>query len=136
MSKMRLTREYPNYNGVPAPFYELELPLSVLDLDKQENYNNHHWCFTARAFGVLAISQTFRDLSIFQSVEAKDRHGMAHYLYEPPKQMPSLIDMVDIIDEQRAQGGLLRYGSARFPTYKAITPELWSTLMNEYNEAA
>lgn len=131
-----LKSEYPNYNGVPAPFHELELPPSELDLTKQENFNNHHGAHTARMFGRSAISQTFRDLAIFQDVTPKDTHAIAHALFEPILHLPNEVTMLDIIDEQRAQNGLLRYGSARFPTYKGIDDELWHTLMDEYSEIA
>ena len=130
----RLTREYPTFgNGVPIPFHELGLPQSNLDLTRQDSFNNHHWCFTAREFGRLAITQTFRDLAAFQSVEPKDTHMLAHYLFDQPKKKPELITMMDIIDQQRAVNGLLRYGSANHPIYKGIDDELWHTLNMEYN---
>lgn len=132
----RIPREYPNYNGIPAPFHEIEMPVSHLDLDKQESFNNHHSCFTARVFGRTAISQTFRDLAIYQDVIPKDVHAITHDRYDPPKHLPDLLTMLDIIDEQMMQNGLLRYGSALHPTYKGITNELREILMQEYSMIA
>jgi hypothetical protein len=80
-NRIRLTREYPTNNGVPIPFHELDLPVSTLDLTKPESFNNHHGNFTARTFGRLAISQTFRDLAIFQYVTPRDVHALAHDRY-------------------------------------------------------
>lgn len=135
MKIRRLPREYPNYDGVPVPFHELELPPSAMNLELQESFNNHHGAHTARMFGRTAISQTFRDLAIFQDVIPKDTHSIAHYLYEPIQHLPDLVTMLDIIDEQRMKNGLLRYGSARNPTYKGITDDLYHSLMLEYNDA-
>jgi hypothetical protein len=132
----RITREYPTNNGIPVPFHEIDLPMSQLDLTKQESMNNHHGAYTAHMFGRLAISQTFRDLNCFQDVTPKDVHAITHDRFEPPTHLPDLITMLDIIDEQRLQNGLLRYGSAHHPTYKGITQELWHTLMEEYNNVA
>lgn len=133
-NRLRLTREYPTNNGVPVPFHELDLPVSTLDLTKPESFNNHHGNFTARSFGRLAISQTFRDLAIFQYVTPRDTHAIAHDRYEPSRRLPDLETMMEIIDEQRAQNGLLRYGSANFPRYKGISEDLIRTLNLEYNQ--
>jgi hypothetical protein len=135
-ARFHLKHEYPNINGIPIAFEELQLPASHLDLTKDDNFNNHHGAHTARMFGRSAISQTFRDLAIFQDVIPKDTHALAHRLYEPILHLPNEAVMLDVIDEQRAQNGLLRYGSARFPTYKAIDDNLWSYLLQEYQEVA
>lgn len=132
----RLTREYPNYNGIPVDPKELSLPKSMLDLSRAESINNHHWNFRARKFGATLISQTFRDLDVFQTVLPKDTHAILHDRYDEPHTMPDQTAMIEIIDEQRAANGLLRYGSANHPHYRGIDDTLWNELMREYNMVA
>ena len=132
--RFHLKREYPNRNGVPVPIEELLSEEDLLNEDCERN--NHHGAHTARMFGRSAISQTFRDLAIFQDVIPVNAHARLHRLYEPILHLPNEVVMMDIIDEQRAQNGLLRYGSARFPMYKEIDDVLWSNLLEEYKEVA
>lgn len=136
---MRLSREHPTiFGGIPVQTSELlgGLPRTRLNMSRQENVNNHHMAYARRLMGATAIGQTFRDLDIMQVVLPKDVHSVFHMTYEPLRRQPDQIAMLDIIDEQRAIHGLLRYGSANYPTYKGIDDELWHTLMLEYNDTA
>ena len=133
----RLSREVPTtHGGIPVDIRELEMPETMMDIDHQYEVNNHHRMWQKQLFARFAISQTFRDLDIHQLVLPKDTHNTFHALYDPITTLPDPVAMLDIIDEQRAVNGLLRYGSASNPTYKRISPELWSVLMAEYNNAA
>lgn len=133
---IKLTREYPTIGGIPVDPKELNLPASRLDLDYQGNFNNHHWNFTKRQFGALAIAQTFRNLDRFQTVLPRDTHQELHRRFEPVKHLPDLVTMLDVIDEERQNNGLIKLGSANNPIYQPISPELFHDLMLEYNEVA
>lgn len=131
----RLSREVPTtHGGIPVDPRELDMPVTMMDIEFQNEVNNHHMMWMRKLFGRTAISQTFRDLNINQLVWPKDTHNTFHALYDPIKTLPDPVAMLDIIDEQRQMNGLLRYGSAGLPRYRKIDDELWSQLMNEYNE--
>jgi hypothetical protein len=139
MSERRLVfvKPYPvDSEGLPIHPRELDLPQSTLNPNRPQNFNNHHFAFTARRFGRLAISQTFRDLDINQMVMPKDVHGELHREYNEMKYMPHLATMLEVIEAQRFVPEALRYGSANSPLYRDITDELWKQLLLEYNSAA
>jgi len=129
----RLSRVYPNINGFPVSPYELELPSSALDTTRQESWNNHHACFTARKMGEFVMTQTWRDLNSNQYQMPKDIHAILHDRYTPPP-LPDITDIMDEIDEAYTRQDPLRYGSANYPAFRVITPTLWRTITNEYTE--
>jgi hypothetical protein len=128
----RLKRESPHINGFPVSPHELSLPRSVLDPTKQENWNNHHICWTARRMGQFAITQTWRDLAPNQFPLLKDTHAVYHAIYEPSP-LPDITDVMDVLYDAYQDQTPLRYGSAALPRYNVITPELWDTLSAEYS---
>ena len=128
-----LSREYPNINGFPVSPHELELPLTKLDPAKQETWNNHHACFTARKMGLFLITQTWRDLSTNQYAMPKDTHAILHDRYEPAR-LPELVDIMDELEQAKEGGIPLRYGSANHPTNNLINQQLWRAITSEYTE--
>lgn len=134
MKKLRIPREYPTVNGFPVHPYELELPPSRFNENRQYDFNNHHLCYTARRMGQFVLTQTWRDLDENQLVLPKDTHAVLHDRYDPPRELPGILDLVNHLDEAYDAGKLLRYGSANNPTYKTITPELRSLYLAEYEQ--
>lgn len=131
---MRLAREYPNINGWPVSPFELEkMPESSLNPEVQNNFNNHHSCWTERAFGRHALSLTIRNLNAYQNVLPKDIHSILHDRYEPAP-MPDIVDMMDRIDEAFQNRELLRYGSALHPIYRVIDMKMYRSLQQTYNQ--
>lgn len=130
---MRLSREYPNINGFPVSPFDLELPESSLNPEVQNNYNNHHSCWTERAFGRNALSLTMRNLSAYQNVLPKDTHSIIHDRYEPAP-MPHIVDIMDRVDEAFQNRELLRYGSALHPIYRVIDMRMYRSLQQTYNQ--
>lgn len=130
---MRLSQEYPNYNGWPVHPLELDLPQSDLSPDRQHNFNNHHLLWTARDFGRHAISLACRNLDSNQIVLPRDIHQVIHDRYEPAP-MPSLVDMMDRLEEAYMKRELLRYGTALNPSYRIIDIGLWRNFNTEYNK--
>lgn len=134
MKIRRLPREYPHINGFPVSPAELELPATVLDPLDQESYNNHHHCWTKTRMAELAITQLWRDLARNQTVLPKDVHTGIHRHYEPIRQLPSLLDLMDEIDEAYRRHELLRFGSAQHPAYGLITETTYRDIQQEYNQ--
>lgn len=127
-----LAQPHPtNIDGFPVAFEELDLPLSSLDATKQDTYHNHHWFYTRREMGQLALTQTLRDLAAYQTVTAKDIHSVYHMLYLPPK-LPSPRRMMDRVDKAFTTGELLRYGSASLPTYGRISGAIYAACLDDY----
>lgn len=133
MTLTRLAREYPNVNGFPVSPGELELPPTMLNPERQDSYNNHHLCWTARRMGEFVITQTWRDLAKNQAILPKDIHAVLHDRYEPPKHLPDLTDLMDEIDACYQSQSLLRYGSAANPTYNVISEAKYRLIQQEYN---
>lgn len=122
---------YPCHRGVFVPVYELSLPPSRLNPERQTNYNNHHFAFTARRMGRLLITSTWRDLMTNQQVMPKDSHVALHQRYDPPV-LPELHDIMNTLDDAYQSNQLLRYGSASHPEYQAITASLMQRIKAEY----
>lgn len=129
---MSAERPYPLDGAQPVP-YECT-PLGRLDsrynLNKETSFNNHHYIFTARKMGNLAITQTWRDLAKNQVVMPKDIHSELHQMYDPPE-VPDLRQIYDYVDLAYMNGEMLRYGSARAPIYKPISHNLMEHLKQE-----
>lgn len=134
MAKINIERPYPTINGFPVSPYELELPKSRFETTSSREVNNHHLCFTKRKMGLLAITQVWRDLDENQVVLPIDTHAVLHSLFSPPKELPDLLDLVDHLEEAYEVGKMLKTGSANFPTYTLISPELRSEYLREYGE--
>lgn len=133
MAIHRLSRELPTINGFPVDPSELDLPVTMLNPDRQESYNNHHMCWTARRMGLLAITQTWRDMAKNQHVLPRDVHAVFHDRYDPPKDLPDLTALMDEIDEAYQTGALLRFGSASTPSYNVISEARYRAIQDEYN---
>lgn len=129
---MRLPREYPTNNGFPVSPLELDLPRPRFHDGKQLEFNNHHLCYTERRMGQLAITTIWRNLAENQLVMPKETHAVLHDRYDPPTKLPELGELVDYLDEAYDAGKLLRYGSANYPSYQTITPELRHDYLEEY----
>jgi hypothetical protein len=129
---MRLPREYPTNNGFPVSPLELDLPGIRFHDGRQHEFNNHHLCFTARKMGLLAITNTWRNLDENQLVMPKEIHAILHDRYDPPTHLPDLGDLVDYLDEAYDAGKLLKHGSANHPIYSTITPEIRHRYLEEY----
>lgn len=130
---MRLAREYPNINGWPVSPHELELPESNLDPEKQASFNNHHSCWTERAYGRTALSLMVRNLNAFQDVLPRDIHGIIHDRYDPAP-LPHPVEMMDRIDEAMQRRELLRFGSALHPIYRVIDMRMYREAQQSYNQ--
>lgn len=94
--------EYPTRNGISIPVHELELPESSLNLERPENYNNHHAEWQRRQMGRFAITQTLRDLERHQFLLPRDVHQELHKMYEPPR-FPTLREALDEVEEAYAK---------------------------------
>lgn len=130
---MRAEKQYPSIDGVPVSPFELDLPISQLDLAKEHNWNNHHACFEARSFGKIALFQTMRDLERHQYLTPIDFHANTHRFYSPPR-MPTLEQAITDVSEAYDSGERLRYGSARNPTYKPIGRDVMNLIYTNYRE--
>lgn len=130
----RLERPYPTINGFPVDPYELELPKSRFEITTPREVNNHHLCFTKRKMGLLAITETWRNLAENQVVMPIDTHAILHSQYGPPKDLPDLLELVDYLEEAYEKGKMLKFGSANFPSYSPISPELRHEYLREYGE--
>lgn len=133
--RKKMPRVAPHNEGFPVSVNELRLPESTLNPHIQDNYNNHHFHFTARAFGRSVLYQTLRNLDANQLVIPKDVHAVYHALYTPPP-MPSPLAAMDRVDEAYQKGEMLRYGSALNPRYDRVTEALWLLAQQEYEAAA
>lgn len=120
--------------GIPIPPEELGFRVGL-----ERRTNNHHMNFCAKSFGKLAISQTFRDLELFQRDMPITEHDRLHRLYSGIE-VPSLITMMDVIAGEVATGGLLKvYNTTRrsdHPHYltRRIKPDEWKFLKQEYGQ--
>jgi len=123
---------YPTRHGVGISPFELGLPESHLDLSREQNWNNHHNGWEARAFGSLALLQTFRDLERHQFLMPVDQHDTLHRLYSPPA-MPTIEQAMNIVVEAQEAGERLRTGSARNPVFKSLTKDVLRRVSNDYN---
>lgn len=131
--RIHLQREAPNINGFVVPMHELELPYTMLDTDKRESWNIHHHYFTARNLGRFTLTQLLRDLDSSQTPLPKDVHAIYHDRYSPPS-LPSLIDIMDRIDQAYQTQEPLRLGTISFPTYRIISDEQMHQAHMEFNE--
>jgi len=125
-------QRYPTRNGVGISPFELGLPESDLDLSREQNWNNHHNGWEARAFGSLALLQTFRDLERHQFLMPVDQHDTLHRLYSPPA-MPTIEQAMNIVVEAHDAGERLRTGSARNPVFKSLTKDVLRRVSNDYS---
>lgn len=128
----RIQRVAPHRNGFPVSLMEIGLPTSKLNINKQENINNHHKFFEARTFGRLAILQTLRDLDTSQIQAPRDTHDLYHRLYMPAP-VPDLYDALSHIEEAREQGVMRRLGSAHLFRLVPIHDALMDALHDEYD---
>lgn len=129
MKKLTLERPMPTINGFPVPIYELDLPKSR---EEFPDVNNHHMCYTARMMGRTLLTSIWRNMDENQIILPRDVHQILHDRYAPPKDLPSLTDLVDYLDESYDRGKLMRLGTAFNPSYEPITKELRSMYLEEY----
>ena len=128
-----MEKAIPTLHGVAISPFELGLPESHLDLSNDRNWNNHHQAFAARAFGSLALFQTFRDLERHQFIMPVDQHDTLHRLYGPPK-MPTIKEAMDVVVEAYEGSERLRRGSAGNPTFQMIGLDVLHRVSQDYNE--
>lgn len=88
---------------VPYPTMERNfiVPPDELDLPESHNpnyQNNHHGYWPYKKMGELLITKMFRDLSFNQYDMPVDSHCVLHQRYAPPAHLPSLYDMVDVLE--------------------------------------
>lgn len=126
-------RRYPTDSlGFPIPVRDLSEPLYIPDSGEAEN--NHHLNFYARSFGLLAISQTFRDLDSMQETMVIWRHDLLHRLYGGIE-VPPLKNMLERIEQEQAEGGKLKIHLSHMGyVYHDITEVALKTLKAEYSQ--
>lgn len=118
--------------GVPIAPEELGFKIGQVG-----EWNNHHLAYFRRMFATLAISQTFRDLSIMQQEMPVTEHRRLHNRFVGIA-LPKLITMMDIIDGERQSGGTLKQFDVDRPAgeryhLEPITDARWAFLNKEYN---
>jgi len=86
---------------------ELWLPPSNLNLEKETNFNNHHNCWTAKAFGKYILFETLRDLESHQFLLPIDVHEYIHEEYNPPK-LSTIKQAIAEIERAKDAGERLR----------------------------
>lgn len=128
MSRHQVRCETP-YPMIGAHFVPVD-ELGLLPSHKHKE-NNHHYAFSARSMGRLLVTQTFRDLDRNQVITPIDTHSELHNTYGQPL-LPSIREILDVIDEAYQEGESLRYGTAHSPIYRPITTELMTQLGQEY----
>ena len=122
---------WPTRDGVSLSLDEVGAPETRMDMENPWHTNNHHWEWTAKAFGATAIGATFRNLARLQSLEGLDRHNWVHANYDPPEQ-PTQRQALDEIHDAFENGEYLRLGSANRPTFVKITPHLFNQVKKSY----
>lgn len=129
--------EYPTRNGISVPLSELSLPPSRLDLERPENFNNHHNEWERRAMGRFCITQTLRDLERHQYILPKDTHRYIHGVYSPPK-FPTLEQAMAEVDAAYQNGEMMRVYLIDQKRYvqHPISAIHMKTLEAEYNQYA
>ena len=127
---MEHEQNYPSYNGIIVPPFELELPEA--DTDK---LTNHHGAFFKRLFGHTALHGCFRNLDCNQWQLPDNQHQWLHDEYGPvrvptPSQMWYQIHTAQERDGNHA----IRGGSAFKPVYEAIAKERMDKIDRAYHK--
>lgn len=99
--------KYPAIKGIAVPAAELWLPPSNLSLEKETNFNNHHNCWTAKAFGKYVLFETLRDLESHQFLLPIDVHEYIDEEYDPHK-LPTIKQAITEIERAKDAGERLR----------------------------
>lgn len=135
-----MTREYPTRNGIPIDPYEIGLGVEVMGYT--ERVTNHHNAWPARVYermggSGLLLMELFRDCDGNQKVMWASAHNQGkqslHALYEPPRP-PTIEQAMDFVVGEYEGGRMLKYGTARLPEYKKITPRMMKVVTREYND--
>ncbi|MGB4420647.1 MAG: hypothetical protein WBI29_02510 [Candidatus Saccharimonadales bacterium] len=128
---------YPTRNGIAVPLTELWLPSSDLNLEKETNFNNHHNCWTEKAFGKFIIFKTLRDLESHQFVLPTDVHEYLHKEYDPPE-LPTIKQAITEIerakDAKERLHVLKKIDRKRAYIYEEISDQVMSQVIGNYNE--
>jgi len=115
----RGSEPYPLISGFPEDPDLIDKPDSRLNPNKKENWNNHHGCFTKRAFSTLAILQLCRDLEFNQFPMLVDQHDYLHANFDTPPP-PTLLQCMDRLMAAKECDERIRTGSLRNPKYRLL----------------
>jgi hypothetical protein len=126
-------KEYPTRNGISIPISEIYLPESNLDLEKPENWNNHHRSFTKRIFTKSVLYSTVRYLETQQDMMPIDVHNYLHAIYSSPR-LPSPKNAIAEIERAKDAGERLKVRSDNEYIYKAITDEIMKQCIVDYED--
>lgn len=135
LSEGKTDMEMPTRNGISIPICELELPESALNLERPENFTNHHHEWQRRAMGRFSITQTLRDLDRHQTPLPRDVHNALHNKYEPPR-FPTLQQAMEEVDNAYHNGEMMKvylFDEKRY-VYHPISLVHMRTLQMEYNQ--
>lgn len=124
---------------VPYPVGERNfvVPPSELELPEgnPNNQNNHHLYWPYKKLGQFLLTRTFRDLSFNQQLMPVTTHAALHQRYGPPEKLPSLEDMVEVIEAAQGLGEKLKVQENRKGNYfyQRISDIALKQIHMEYN---
>jgi len=124
---------YPTRNGLVIP--PLELGFSLVE-PRRGVTTNHHSYWEREAYRTTRWRSVFRNLVTNVTPLPVIEHVSLHEKYTPPV-MPKDTLMIDVIEEQLAQDGVINcvFEQKTNRTYQ-IEPEAWVQIKGLYRSAA
>lgn len=126
---------YPTENGIAISPFELELPESKLNLNYDNNFNNHHNSWTKYKFGKSVLFKAFRRLESNQFALPLDTHVYLHEAFAPPE-IPTPFQAMCAFENAVCRGERLKSGSVQSPHYQKIDSTLYKEVFECYENIA